>query len=195
MYTPGIMLKNLFTSSTRIKLLTLFLLHPDDEYFIRELTRKLGEQINSVRRELDNLKKIGILKSKFKNRKKFYVVDRNFIIFQELKSIILKTMSNHEEVAKKLAKCGNIDYMVLSGIFVNKNSTVDLLIVGDNMNKDKLEGILNSEVATKRPVRYSILSKDDFLYRLECKDRFLTDILKDIENLIAINKLTIPELT
>ena len=49
-------------------------------------------------------------------------------------------------------------------------------------------------VATKRPVRYSILSKDDFLYRLECKDRFLTDILKDIENLVAINKLTIPEL-
>ncbi len=188
------MLKNLFTSSTRIKLLTLFLLHPDDEYFIRELTRKLDEQINSVRRELDNLKKIGLLKSKFKLRKKFYVVDKNFVIFQELRSIILKTMSNHEEISKKLSKCGNVDYMVLSGIFVNKNSTVDLLMVGDNINKDRLETILNSEVATKRPVRYSILSKDDFLYRLECKDRFLTDILRDIENIVAINKLTIPEL-
>lgn len=189
------MLKHLFTSSTRIKLLTLFLLHPDDEYFIRELTRKLGEQINSVRRELDNLKKIGILKSKFKNRKKFYVVDKNFVIFQELRSIILKTLSDHEAIAKKLAKCGDIDYMVLSGIFVNKNSTVDLLIVGNNINRDKLESTLNSEVATKRPVRYSILTKDDFIYRLECKDRFLTDILKDIENITAINKLTIPELT
>ena len=189
------MLKHLFTSSTRIKLLTLFLLHPDDEYFIRELTRKLGEQINSVRRELDNLKKIGILKSKFKNRKKFYVVDKNFVIFQELRSIILKTLSDHEAIAKKLSKCGDIDYMVLSGIFVNKNSTVDLLIVGNNINRDKLESTLNSEVATKRPVRYSILTKDDFIYRLECKDRFLTDILKDIENITAINKLTIPELT
>lgn len=189
------MLKQLFTSSTRIKLLTLFLLHPDEEYFIRELTRKLGEQINSVRRELDNMKKIGILKSKFKNRKKFYIVDKNFIIFQELRSIILKTLADHEAVAKKLSKCGNIDYMVLSGIFVNKNSTVDLLIVGDDINRDKLESVLNSEVATKRPVRYSILTKDDFIYRLECKDRFLTDILKDMENIIAINKLTIPALT
>lgn len=188
------MLKRLFTSSTRIKLLTLFLLHPDEEYFIRELTRKLGEQINSVRRELDNMKKIGILKSKFKNRKKFYVVDKNFIIFQELRSIILKTLADHEAIAKKLSKCGNIDYMVLSGIFVNKNSTVDLLIVGDDINRDKLESVLNSEVATKRPVRYSILTKDDFIYRLECKDRFLTDILKDMENIIAINKLTIPAL-
>lgn len=189
------MLKQLFTSSTRIKLLTLFLLHPDEEYFIRELTRKLDEQINSVRRELDNLKRIGILKSKFKNRKKFYVVDKNFVIFQELKSIILKTMSNHEEIAKKISKCGNIDYMVLSGIFLDKNATVDLLIVGENINKDRLETILNSEVATKRPVRYSILTKDDFLYRLECKDRFLTDILRDIENIVAINKMAIPELT
>ena len=51
------LLKGLFTSNTRIKLLTLFLLNPDEEYFIRELTRKLEEQINSVRRELDNLKK------------------------------------------------------------------------------------------------------------------------------------------
>ncbi len=188
------MLKRLFTSSTRIKLLTLFLLHPDDEYFIRELTRKLDEQINSVRRELDNLKKVGILKSKFKNRKKFYVVDKNFVIFHELKSLVLKTMSNHEEVSKKISKCGDIDYMILSGIFVNKNSTVDLLIVGNEINKDRLETILNSEVATKRPVRYSILTKDDFLYRLECKDRFLTDILKDTENIVAINKMTIPEL-
>ncbi len=189
------MLKRLFTSSTRIKLLTLFLLHPDEEYFIRELTRKLGEQINSVRRELDNMKKIGILKSKFKNRKKFYVVDKNFVIFQELRSIILKTLADHEAIAKKLSKCGDIDYMVLSGIFVNKNSTVDLLIVGNTINRDKLESTLNSEVATKRPVRYSILTKDDFIYRLECKDRFLTDILRDTENIIAINKLTIPALT
>ncbi len=175
--------------------MTLFLLHPDEEYFIRELTRKLGEQINSVRRELDNMKKIGILKSKFKNRKKFYIVDKNFVIFQELRSIILKTLADHEAIAKKLSKCGDIDYMVLSGIFVNKNSTVDLLIVGNNINRDKLESTLNSEVATKRPVRYSILTKDDFIYRLECKDRFLTDILKDTENIIAINKLTIPALT
>lgn len=189
------MLKKLFTSSTRIKLLTLFLLHPEDEYFIRELTRKLNEQINSVRRELDNLKKAGLLKSKFKNRKKFYIVDKNFLIFAELRSIILKMQSDHEGIAKKLSKCGDIDFMVLSGIFVNKASTVDLLIVGNNINREKLETILNSEVATKRPVRYSILTRDDFIYRLECKDRFLTDILKDHENITSINKLTIPELT
>ncbi|HBB02913.1 MAG: hypothetical protein WCT36_00845 [Candidatus Gracilibacteria bacterium] len=184
------MLKHLFTSETRVKLLTLFLLHPEDEYFIRELTRKLGEQINSIRRELDNLKKIGLLKSKTKNRKKYYVVDKNFLIFDELKGIILKSMSDNDTITKKIAKCGEIDLVVLSGMFIEKVSSIDLLIVG-NIDKEKLGEVLNNEVGTKRPVKFSILTKDDFLYRLKCKDKFITDILADKTNIIAINNLQV----
>jgi hypothetical protein len=51
-------LKALFSSQTRVKLLSVFLLHPEEEYFIRQLTRLLGEQINSIRRELENLRRI-----------------------------------------------------------------------------------------------------------------------------------------
>ncbi len=187
------MLKRLFTSGTRVKLLTLFLFHPDEEYFIRELTRKLDEQINSVRRELDNLKKIGLLKSKNKNRKKYYIVDKSFIAFQELKHIFLKAMSDKDEIVKKIAKCGDVDLMLLSGIFVEKISTVDLLMVSENMDKQKLEIVLNAEIETEKPVKYSILTKDDFLYRLKCKDRFIQELLKDKTNMIAINNLEISE--
>lgn len=184
------MLKQLFTSETRVKLMTLFLLHPDDEYFIREITRKLNEQINSIRRELDNLKKIGLLKSKSKNRKKYYIVDKNFIAFHELKSIILKSMSDNETIARKLTKCGDIDLLVMSGVFVDKPSSVDLLIVG-NIDKEKLADILNHEIDTKKQVKYSLLLRDDFLYRLKCKDKFITEILTDPSNIVAINNLGI----
>ena len=87
------MLKRLFTSNTRIKLLTIFLMNLDQEFFIRELTRKLDEQINSVRRELDNLKKMGFLRSKTKNRKKYYYVNKNFVILFDLSyiSVFVKT--------------------------------------------------------------------------------------------------------
>ncbi|MEK7544756.1 MAG: hypothetical protein AAB551_01350 [Patescibacteria group bacterium] len=187
------MLKRLFTSGTRIKLLGFFLFHPDDEYFIRELTRKLDEQINSVRRELDNLKKVGLLKSKNKNRKKYYVVDKSFIAFHELKSVFVKAMSDKDEVVRKIAKCGEVDLMLLSGIFVEKISTVDLLIVSDKMDKQKLETVLNAEIETEKPVKYSILTREDFLYRLKCKDRFIRDLLIDKTNMIAIDNLNIAE--
>lgn len=182
------MLKNLFTSNTRIKLLTLFLLNPEEEFFIRELTRKLDEQINSIRRELDNLKRIGLLKSKMKNRKKYYHINKKFFLFNELKSIIVKALSSKDTVSKRIAECGNVDFLVLSGVFVEKDSSVDLLLVGD-IDRAKLEEYLNYELDTKRAVRFSILTRDDFLYRLKCKDQFLSDIINESDNIISVNKL------
>jgi len=182
------LLKRLFTSNTRIKLLTLFLLNPDEEYFIRELTRKLDEQINSVRRELDNLKKLGLLKSKVRNRKKFYIVNKNFVILQELKNIIVKAMSGKDDIVKNIQKLGDIEFMALLGVFVDKDSPVDLLVVG-NVDKVKLQDYLNTEIGSEKPIRFSILTRDDFLYRIKCKDQFINSILTDPDNIIAVNKL------
>lgn len=166
----------------------MFLLNPDEEYFIRELTRKLDEQINSVRRELDNLKKVGLLKSRTKNRKKYYLVNKNFVLFQDLRNIIIKAMSGKDDLVKKITKFGEVDFLALLGVFVNKQSPVDLLLVG-NVDKEKLQEFLNTEIETDRPIRFSILSKDDFLYRIKCKDQFINSILVDPENIIAVNKL------
>lgn len=182
------MLKRLFTSNTRIKLLSLFLLNPDEEFFIRELTRKLDEQINSVRRELDNLKKLGLLRSKVKNRKKYYIVNKNFALFPDLKNIVVKAMSGKDELVKKISRFGDIEFMALLGVFVDKPSPVDLLIVGD-VNKNDLQQFLDTELETENPIRFSVLSRDDFLYRVKCKDQFIMSILSDPENIIAVNKL------
>lgn len=183
-----LMLKQLFTSQTRVKLLTLFLVNTEEEFFVRELTRKLHEQINSVRRELDNLKKIGLLKSRVKNRKKFFVVNKNFIFFPDLRNIILKSLHSPDSVIKKIQKFGMVDFVLLSGVFVDKASSVDLLLVGE-IDKEKLESFLNTELEAKRPIKFTILSREDFLYRVKCKDKFIRDLLEDQSNIIALNKL------
>lgn len=182
------MLKHLFTSKARVKLLTTFLLNPDGEFFIRELTRRLDEQINSVRRELANLKKMGLLRSKLKNRKKYYLVNKQFILFNELRSIIIKSINSKENIVKGLSELGNIQFLLMGGIFVEKNSPVDLLLVGD-IDKQKLEEFLNTQVETKRPIRFSTLAAEDFIYRLKCHDKFVTDLVNDTDNIVAINKL------
>ena len=182
------MLKRLFTSRTRIKLLEVFLLNPDGEYFIRELTRKLDEQINSIRRELGNLKSLGLLRSRFKNRKKFYIVNKNFIFFNELKSMVIKSSSSVDAIAKKVQKFGRIDLLVLSGIFIDKNTQTDLFIVGE-IDKKQLEDFVERELELKRPIKMSVITKEDFLYRLKINDKFVNDLLNDPENIISVNKL------
>lgn len=182
------MLKRLFTSTTRVKLLTIFLLNPDQEFFIRELTRELGEQINSIRRELENLKKVGLLRAKEKNRKKYYAVNKNFLLFNELKSIVVKGISNKDEITRRVANFGDVEVLVFSGIFVNKESLIDLLIVG-SLDKEKLEEYLNNELDTSRPIRFSVMGKDDYLYRRKCNDKFLSDLVDNPDNLITISNL------
>lgn len=183
------MLKRLFTSNTRIKLLTIFLINPSEEYFIRELTRKLDEQINSVRRELDNLKRMGLLKTKTKNRKKYYYLNAEFIFFEELRSIIVKALSSNDKIAKDIDKLGSVKLLALTGLFTNKSTeTVDMLIVG-NVDRERLATYLNNDLKTQRPVKFTIMNEEDYKYRLSCHDRFITDIIRNPENQLLINKI------
>ncbi len=182
------MLKALFSSKARIKLLTTFLLNPDEEYFIRELTRKLDEQINSIRRELDNLKKIGLLKSRSKNRKKYYYTNKDFLIFNELRDILLKAMNNDTDLIKKIGKMGDVDLLLLSGIFVGENSAIDLLVVGD-IDKDELQKLLSESSKMGKDLKFTSMTKRDFLYRLECKDKFIRDLFLDDKTIVTVNRL------
>jgi len=184
------MLKRLFTSNARIKLLKLFLAKPEEEHYIRELTRTLDEQINSVRRELDNLKKVGILKTRAKFRKKYYYANTNFIFFNELKSIFQKSESSIPEIARRIDEFGTVKLLIFSGIFIEKDTAVDILIVG-KIDREKLTNYFNSEMSTKRPVKFTVMDEEDFLYRLKCKDKFVTDILSDPDNITPIKKLDI----
>ena len=183
------MLKELFSSNTRVKLLIAFLSSPDEEFFIRELTRKLDEQINSIRRELNNLKKIGLLKSRSKNRKKYYFLNPEFLILEELRSMIHKCTDPKKELVKKMQSLGDISLVIFSGCFVEKkNKPLDLLVIS-SISKEDLSDFLHTEVKEMKDIKFGILTKEDFLYRLRLNDKFIVDMLKDADNIIALNKL------
>lgn len=182
------MLKKLFTSAVRVKIMDLFFHNEDQEFYIRELTRLLDEQINSVRRELDNLKQIGILKTKTKNRKKYYFVNPDFLFHDEIKSIFLKASAKNTNLTQKITKLGHINFLVLSGNFVETDSDADLLVVGE-IDKTELAHILEKDI--EYPVRFSVMTNEDFLYRLECNDQFVLSMIKNKQNVISVNKLGI----
>jgi len=185
----GFVLKEIFSSGARVKVLKTFLLAPPDkEYFVRELTRLLDEQINSVRRELENLKKIGLLKARTRNRKKYFKVNEEFLIVNELRSIFRKCSTGSDDVAKHIARIGKVQLLILSGVFIGKDSGIDIFIVGD-IDKSKLNQYISKELQFDKEVRYSVFSKEDFFYRLDCKDKFVGQILNDAKNIVLINKL------
>lgn len=181
-------LKALFSSQTRVKLLSVFLLHPEEEYFIRQLTRLLSEQINSIRRELENLRRIGLVKARHKNRKKFYKTDMEFIFFNELKGMFSKDVKGGESpTVAALKNLPGLQFLELAGTFMGTHSKVDLLVVGD-LKKDVIE-LLLAQDASMRNVKYSLFSKADFLYRLSLRDRFILEIVDDPRHMVAVNNI------
>lgn len=180
-------LKALFSSMTRVKLLSVFLLHHDEEYFIRELTRLLSEQINSIRRELENLKRIGLVKSRHKHRKKFYRINPEFPLLQDLSSLFSKAITGEPPIITELKRVPGLRLLILSGVFVGEEDKIDLLAVGD-IQKQQLESILGKDPHLKN-VKYSIFSKSDFLYRLHLRDKFILEILNHPNHIHAMNTM------
>jgi len=181
------MLKKIFGSGARVKLLQQFLSNPGEEFFIRELTRILDEQINSLRRELENLEHVGLLKSSERNRKKYYRINPHFPLLHELTSIIRKTDDSNQDLLKKISKLGDLDILILTGSFVNKTEEVDLFVVG-GFKKTDVQRFLD-ENFPKKNYKYGLMSREDFLYRITLKDKFVKNIFEDKDNVILKNKL------
>jgi len=181
------MLKALFSSNTRVKLLKKFLLNPDQEFYGRDLSRELGEQIHSIRRELNNLEKIGLLKTRWSKNVLLFKIDKKFSIYRELKSIFKKSDFLHEKISEEIKNAGKIQLLLFSGVFIDKKtSQTDLLIVGE-VDRDVLEKILEKYTEKEENIRYSILQKKNFIDRLEFKDKFSQSILNEEGNIITIN--------
>ncbi len=199
------MLEQLFGSQTRVKLLQLFLNNPEDKYYVRELTRVLNSQINAVRRELQNLEAMEIIKivtddddNAQKSRQKFYQSNVKFVLYPELKSIIQKSQFLlNKKFAGSLKKAGKVYYLALTGFFVgDKDAPIDILVVG-RFKKKSVERILkNFEKNFRREINYTILDKEEFDYRRSVADRFLYSIL-DSEKIVMIDEVmnTLSEIT
>jgi DNA-binding transcriptional ArsR family regulator len=175
------MLEQLFGSRTRVKILALLLNNSTRSYFVREITRKVEEQINSVRRELANLKAVGLVRSNARNGKIYYQANTKSDIFPDLKKIFGKVAREtvfENQIAEKLKPVGAIQYAILLGYFVqDSTSAIDLFIIG-NVDKAKLRPVvkeLSEEIGHE--VNFTIMEPEEYQERRILFDRFLTEIL------------------
>lgn len=176
------MVEQLFGSKTRVKLLQLFMSNPNRSFYVREITRKIDEQINSVRRELANLLSIGIITSDNTNNKLYYEVNQKYEYFAPLSNMFgtgaMLTKVASEEGVTDIDQVGHVMLAVLTGQFTRDDSSgVDILVVGD-VNATKLaKYVAGLEQKEGKEIRYAAMTPDEFDYRQQVKDRFISDIM------------------
>lgn len=175
------MLEMLISSKTRVQLLTLFLLNPGKEYYIREIERLTAKNYNIVHKELVRLESFGLIQSTLKGKQLYYTVNQNFFLYEELQKIILKTEGVTKYLKEKLADLENIECMFIYGSFASGNaiatSDIDLFIVGD-VNDTQLIPLINeSEKTIQREINYTLARKEELLKRMKESDPFITHVL------------------
>jgi hypothetical protein len=171
---------------------------------VREITRLIDEQINSVRRELANMINVGIIKSETADNKLYYEVDQRFEHYVPLRAIFGDDKDSASAAVQspkqstldwqgKLDELGGIKLAVMAGVFVaGSASKVDLLLVGNPAPAKTKAFIKTLEKKEGRELNYSVLSYDEFYYRISIRDKFITElmsskhvVLRDDEQILA----------
>ena len=182
---------------------------------MREITRKIEEQINSVRRELSNLLSIGIITSEANNNRLYYEVNQRYEHYNPLSAIFgsqpMEVTEPAQEGAKALKKAapkpkvdvpsehplskglraiGHVELALLTGQFTRDDSSgVDVLVVGDINQAKMARFIAELEEAEGKELRYVILPLDNFHYRVQINDRFINNLLESKKQVIINQNL------
>lgn len=179
-------LERLFGSKTRTKLLQLFFGNPDKSFYVREITRVIEEQINSVRRELLNLDSVGIIKNETFDNKVYYSANMKHPyshalteLFNAKTSTVSRDASvrrnSWDEMVQPVRKY--LTAMLATNRQIGQDG-IDLLIIGNDRTKKLTRWAEVVEKKQGKPLNYVILSDEDFAYRKSVRDRFLTDVLE-----------------
>lgn len=179
------MIDALFGSKTRVKLLHLFLNNSDRSFYVREITRLIDEQINSVRRELANMLEVGVIVSDSSDNKLYYSVNKNYSFYRPLQMIFAdedKTgmIPSVQQLPwqGELHKLAGLRIAIVAGVLVRGSaSKVDILLVGSTPQLKADIVMKKIEKDEGRELNYAIMNYDDFYYRLSVRDRFVTDII------------------
>lgn len=172
-------LSDLLVSQVRVELLKLFKLNPGVEYHVRGITRKVGTEINAVRRELANFEKLGLVaKRKLKNKVLYKLTGDGFPYFDEVLGMVVKEAGFGKTLEKKI---GGMKFAFISVPFLKGRvpgpEEVDILVVG-RVNLPRIGRLVkDEEERIGREINYAVLSERDFGILKKRRDPFILNAL------------------
>ena len=199
------MLEQLFGSKTRVRLLRLFLNNPKEAFLVRELTRRIGSQINAVRTELKKLQSLELAVEVTDPKAEGLSVDEDGVDgeAEKYEMLFLKAaevfpaehglpdlsgdgspvhQGPHRPGKGFCPQAGGGRQHLLPGpdrdLHRETEAPTDMLVVG-KVNRDRLSALIRSfEKEVGKEINYTVMTPQEFTYRKDVTDRFLYSILE-----------------
>jgi len=175
-------LRALISSKTRIELLRILALNPEDAFHINELSRRTGFSLRGVAKELQSLFSGGILKKEISGNQHRYQLDPDCPIHNEIKGLVLKTVGLSDVLKRVLGPVEKkIELALIFGSFASgdydNTSDVDLFVVSElsGVKLSELLGPVQNEIG--RAINVSQFSRSEYKQRKKQRDHFVTRVL------------------
>jgi len=182
------MLHKLFSSKLRVDLLGLFFGRPDEEFYVREIGKMLGDDVGNISRELKNLESIGLLISRRKGNLKYFLLDRKFPLYEELRSIILKTRGAAGIIQNALAGMEGVEYAFIFGSIAagqeTAKSDIDLMVIGDVSLEQLISRLKEPETTLGREINAGLYDIREIRKRLREKEPFIVRVMKEPKTML-----------
>lgn len=177
------MLVKLFSSKLRVELLALFFTQPESNLYFGEIAKRTAEDRGNISRELRSLEGIGLLASRKEGNLKYYSLNKGFLLYDELGSMIRKTRGAAARLTEALTKVKGVEYAFLYGSLAagteTAGSDIDLMVIGDIPLERLLRLLKAPEKALGRSINPSLYSLKEYKSRLKKKDPFVARVMEE----------------
>lgn len=193
-------LSKIFWSKCRAKVLEKFFLEyyagKNEGFHMRAVARDLDEQINSVKRELDNLENLWVLRSRTELRKKIFFVNKSFYLLKEFQEIFLKSY-NPLDTIKAYFKTQNLLEVVIVNESVKHKlvedgkAILDIFMIWE-IDREEFSDFLGQTFFDTK-IKFAIISTEDFFNRLSYGDKLIHNILWEKGNIFIKDAIKVRE--
>jgi predicted nucleotidyltransferase len=175
---------------TKRKVLALFFLRSDEQFYFSEVVRLTGTRQGVVQRELKTLTEAGILSAEKRGHQTFYSVNKDNPIFPDLRNIVLKTLGVFGQVKEALEPLEKrIRVAFVYGSFARgkevTSSDLDLFIVGPVPLGEVVSVLTPVEHSIGREINPNPFSETEFKKKFSQKNHFLRSVVKSEKEFIV----------
>jgi len=211
-------LGKIFGSEAKVKIMRLFLFNSSRTYDSLDVAKRAHVSDAEAKRQLTLLEKIGLLSRKKyvktvsrritvgkkkrgqkrktkivtgKRKINGWVLNSKFSYLKDLQSLLINTiLLRKDEILTRLNRAGKVKLVVVSGVFIqNLDSRLDVLIVGERIQKKKISAIIKRmEAEIGKELQYASLETQDFKYRMSIYDKLVRDVL-DYPHQVLLDKI------
>jgi predicted nucleotidyltransferase len=176
-------MRRLFASETLTRLLTLFLLHPERDYYQSELVTAIDGKLYLVQRELVRLESVGLIERTKRGRQVYYKALPDYPAFNDLKQAFLKTVAIGEAMRQQAAQlAGRVRLAFIYGSVARGDeragSDIDIAVVGDISTREAITFLGDLGRELRREVNTAVYPTAEFADKAHAGHHFITELIE-----------------